>query len=70
MELDKDLQARQEARLLAKQAKAAQRQLAQMSQSQLDKIVEAIAEASAKRQWSWQIWRCGKPALAMWRIKR
>ncbi len=48
MELDKDLQARQEARLLAKQAKTAQRQLAQMSQSQLDKIVEAIADAFSK----------------------
>ena len=45
MELDKDLQARQEARLLARQAKEAQRQLAQMSQSQLDKIVHAICNA-------------------------
>ncbi len=48
MEFDKDLQARQEARILAKQAKTAQRQLAAMSQSQLDKIVEAIAEAFSK----------------------
>lgn len=48
MELDKDLQARQEARLLARQAEVAQRQLAQMSQRQLDKIVEAISEAFQK----------------------
>ena len=43
MELDKDLQARQEARALALAAEKAQKQLAQMSQSQLDTIVEAIA---------------------------
>ncbi|MBR4108709.1 MAG: acetaldehyde dehydrogenase (acetylating) [Oscillospiraceae bacterium] len=48
MEFDKDLQARQEARILTKQAKTAQRQLATMSQSQLDKIVEAIADAFSK----------------------
>ena len=48
MELDKDLQARQEARILAKQAKTAQRQLLQMRQSQLDRIVEAIGEAFSK----------------------
>ena len=45
MELDKDLQARQEARRLARQAEAAQKQLAAMSQTQLDAIVEAIAKA-------------------------
>ena len=44
MELDKDLQARQEARCLAKQAENAQKQLAQMDQCQLDRIVSAIAE--------------------------
>ena len=48
MELDKDLLARQEARLLAKQAKAAQQQLVRMSQSQLDRIVEAISDAFHK----------------------
>ncbi len=48
MELDKDLQARQEARCLAAQAEKAQKQLAQMSQQQLDKIVEAIAAAFEK----------------------
>ncbi len=47
MELDKDLQARQEARLLAKQAQTAQTALAQMSQGQLDKIVESIAKEFA-----------------------
>ena len=47
MELDKDLQARQEARLLAKQAQTAQAALAQMSQGQLDKIVESIAKEFA-----------------------
>ena len=47
MELDKDLQARQEARRLAKLAEKAQSELARMSQQQLDKIVEAIASAFA-----------------------
>ena len=45
MELDKDLQARQEARCLAKKAEEAQRTLAKMSQQQLDSIVEAVAKA-------------------------
>ncbi len=43
MELDKDLAARQEARRLCTQAQAAQAVLSQMSQQQLDKIVESIA---------------------------
>ena len=45
MEMDKDLQARQEARNLLRQAEAAQKQLADFSQEQLDKIVKAIADA-------------------------
>ena len=45
MELDKDLQARQEARRLAKLAEQAQTELARMSQQQLDKIVETVAAA-------------------------
>ena len=45
MELDKDLAARQEARLLCRQAESAQKKLADMSQEQLDEIVEAIAKA-------------------------
>jgi len=48
MDFDKDLSARQEARLLAGQAETAQKQLAQMSQAQLDAIVEAVAKAFAK----------------------
>ena len=48
MELDKDLQARQEARSLAKAAEEAQRQLAQMSQCQLDRIVSAVADAFSR----------------------
>ena len=40
MDLDKDLAARQEARILCKQAESAQQKLAQMSQQQLDAIVE------------------------------
>ena len=48
MELDKDLQARQEARLLARQAKLAQQQLVRMDQHQLDRIAEAISEAFSK----------------------
>ncbi len=44
MEFDKDLAARQEARLLCAQAEQAQRQLRRMSQSQLDAITQAIAE--------------------------
>ena len=44
MELEQDLKARQEARLLARQAETAQKQLAAMSQNQLDAIVEAVAK--------------------------
>ena len=47
MELDKDLQARQQARDLAKLAQDAQKTLAQMSQQQLDTIVRAVAKAFA-----------------------
>ena len=52
MNFDKDLSARQEARTLAKEAETAQRKLAQMSQSQLDAIVEAVAKAFAKEAFS------------------
>ena len=45
MDLDKDLAARQEARLLCRQAEKAQKALADMSQEQLDGIVEAVARA-------------------------
>ena len=45
MDMDKDLAARQEARLLCRQAEKAQKGLAQMSQEQLDRIVEAVARA-------------------------
>lgn len=45
MELDKDLSARQEARALCRQAEAAQKVLAQMSQQQLDTIAERVASA-------------------------
>ena len=45
MELDKDLQARQEARHLAKQAELAQAKLARMDQQQIDTIVKAMADA-------------------------
>ena len=48
MELDKDLQARQQARDLAKQAEIAQNKLAQMSQCQLDRIVSSIADAFSR----------------------
>ena len=48
MELDKDLQARQQARDMAKQAEIAQRKLAQMSQCQLDRIVSSIADAFSR----------------------
>ena len=48
MEFDKDLAARQEARLLCRQAQAAQSQLRAMSQHQLDTITEAIAAAFQK----------------------
>ena len=44
MELDKDLQARQEARCLAKRAEEAQQQLARMSQEKLDAIVANVAK--------------------------
>ena len=45
MEFDKDLAARQEARILCRQAEDAALQLRSMAQSQLDAIAEAIAEA-------------------------
>ena len=47
MEFDKDLTARQEARELAHRAETAQRKLAELPQSQLDAIVEAVAKAFA-----------------------
>ena len=45
MEFDKDLAARQEARLLARQAEKAARHLAEFPQEKLDAIVEAVAKA-------------------------
>ena len=45
MELDKDLQSRQAARDLLKQAAAAQKQLAAMPQEKLDAIAKAVADA-------------------------
>ena len=47
MEFDIDLTARQEARELAWRAETAQRKLTELSQSQLDAIVEAVAKAFA-----------------------
>ena len=47
MQLDKDLQARQEARDLTKQANLAQGELFAFSQEKLDTIVEAVAAAFA-----------------------
>ncbi len=47
MELDKDLQARQEARCLVKQARIAQKALVHMGQERLDAIVEAVAQEFA-----------------------
>ena len=47
MELDKDLQARQQARDFARQAQQAQKILAQMPQQKLDAIVKAVADAFA-----------------------
>ena len=47
MELDKDLAARQEARMLCAQAENAAKQLRRMTQAQLDTIVEAMARAFA-----------------------
>ena len=49
MEFDKDLIARQEARLLAKQAEKAQRILCCFSQEKLDAIVAAVAAAFEKQ---------------------
>ena len=45
MDFDKDLAARQEARLLCRQAEKAQQILCAMEQPQLDAIVEAVAKA-------------------------
>ena len=49
MEFDQDLRARQEARQLAASAETAQKQLARMSQAQLDTIVEAVAKAFSQQ---------------------
>ena len=49
MELDKDLQARQEARCLAQKARAAQKILATMPQEKIDAIVKAMAEDFAQQ---------------------
>lgn len=48
MELDKDLQARQEARNRIRQAQEAQRLLTRMNQGQLDAMVEAMAAAFSR----------------------
>lgn len=48
MELDKDLQARQEARVLAARAEEAQIQLRELPQEKLDAIVEAMGEAFSR----------------------
>ena len=45
MQLDKDLQAKQEARTLAKQAELAQKELLFFPQEKLDTVVEAVARA-------------------------
>ena len=45
MDFDKDLSARQEARLLCRQAHSAQQKLRTMSQAQLNNITEAMAKA-------------------------
>ena len=47
MDFDKDLQARQQARTLARQAQSAQKLLAQMPQQKLDAIVRSVADAFA-----------------------
>ena len=47
MELDKDLEARQEARVLAIQAQQAQKQLAQLPQQRLDAICRKVSETFA-----------------------
>ena len=49
MDLDKDLVARQEARTLCREAAAAQKQLMDFTQSQLDGITEAMAAAFEKQ---------------------
>ena len=48
MEFDKDLMARQEARLLCRQSEESQKVLRTFSQEQLDKIVEAVAEVARR----------------------
>ena len=49
MEFDKDLAARQEARLLCRQARIAQKSLAKLDQQKLDAIVEAVAKEFSAR---------------------
>lgn len=49
MEFDKDLAARQEARLLCRQARIAQKSLTKLDQQKLDAIVEAVAREFSAR---------------------
>ncbi len=70
MEFDKDLTARQEARELARRAETAQRKLTELSQSQLDAIVEAVAKPLRHRRRRWRKWRFRRRASAMRRTKQ
>lgn len=65
MELDKDLQARQEARALSRRAWEAQKILGTFPQEKLDAIVEAMAGAFMKPAQSFPPWRWRKRASAM-----
>ena len=66
MNYDQDLQSRQEARSLLREAEAAQKTLAAMSQQQIDAIVEAMAKAFLENaemlgQMAWEETGFGNP---------
>ena len=63
MDFDKDLQSIQEVRWLVAKAVVAQKELAKMSQQQVDGIAKAIADA-VWRRWPWR-----KPDLVYGRIR-
>lgn len=69
MEFDKDLQSIQEVRNLVMHAVAAQKELAKMSQEQIDHICCEIAQACVAQGCRWQKWLSRKRALVSGRIK-
>ena len=69
IELDNDLQSRQNARELVRNAKKAQAILATFSQQQIDAIVKNVAQEAAHHAEALAKWPRKKPVLATGRTK-